>query len=163
MAATTALVVATTLAAAIAVAPARAEESVTFDIPAQSLDSALRAFSDSTGISVVFSPDTVAGLRSQAVAGDLAPREALGRLTQGAAVQTRFLSDATVQIEADLSDRSLAEGQPFVLDEVVVTARRTEEAVADVPGSVTVLSAEEIERSNIEDANDAFLRLPNVS
>ncbi|MEM6354209.1 MAG: TonB-dependent receptor [Pseudomonadota bacterium] len=163
LAATTALVVATTLAAVMAVAPARAQESITFDIPAQSLDSALRTFSDSTGISVVFSPDTVAGLRSQAVAGDLAPREALGRLTQGAAVQTRFLSDATVQIEADLSDGSLAEDQPFVLDEVVVTARRTEEAVADVPGSVTVLSAEEIERSNIEDANDAFLRLPNVS
>ncbi|MEO1316131.1 MAG: TonB-dependent receptor [Pseudomonadota bacterium] len=49
------------------------------------------------------------------------------------------------------------------MSEIVVTARRTEEAIQDVPGSVVVLSGEELERSNIENTAEAVFRLPNVS
>ncbi|MEM9011157.1 MAG: TonB-dependent receptor [Pseudomonadota bacterium] len=53
--------------------------------------------------------------------------------------------------------------EALILDPVVVTARRTEELLEDVPGSVVVLSDEQIDRSNIDTTADVISRLPNVS
>ncbi|MEM9011158.1 MAG: TonB-dependent receptor [Pseudomonadota bacterium] len=51
----------------------------------------------------------------------------------------------------------------LVLDPVVVTARRTEELLEDVPGSVVVITGEEFERSNLTDTTSVVERLPNVT
>ncbi|MEM8824151.1 MAG: TonB-dependent receptor [Pseudomonadota bacterium] len=50
-----------------------------------------------------------------------------------------------------------------VLDEIVVTARRTEESLLDVPASVSVVTTEDIERSNITTTRQVFDQLPNVN
>ncbi|MEM7508374.1 MAG: TonB-dependent receptor [Pseudomonadota bacterium] len=55
------------------------------------------------------------------------------------------------------------ENPAIELDTIVVTTRRTEELLEEVPGSVVVLSEEEIRRSNIDSTNDVIFRLPNVS
>ncbi|MEM6546272.1 MAG: hypothetical protein AAF713_00845 [Pseudomonadota bacterium] len=52
---------------------------------------------------------------------------------------------------------------PIVLDTIVVTTRRTEEALEDVPGSVVVLDDREIERSNLKNGAETIQRLPNVN
>ncbi|MEM7060821.1 MAG: TonB-dependent receptor [Pseudomonadota bacterium] len=70
-----------------------------------------------------------------------------------------------------LSGPALGQGLPgdndtlddLVGDDIVVTARRTEEVLEDVPGSVIVLGSEEIEQSNIRNGTDVVLRLPNVN
>ena len=49
------------------------------------------------------------------------------------------------------------------LDRVTVTARRTEEEIQNVPGSVVVVTGDEIEKSNASDGKEVLLRLPNVS
>ena len=49
------------------------------------------------------------------------------------------------------------------LEEVVVTSRRREESLQDVPIAVSAFSAEAIERNRIEGVDDVFSRTPNVS
>lgn len=50
----------------------------------------------------------------------------------------------------------------LVLDEVLVTAERVEHRVRDVAASVSIVTAEEIERSGARTATDALARLPGV-
>ena len=49
------------------------------------------------------------------------------------------------------------------LEEVVVTSRRREESLQDVPIAVSAFSAESIQRNMIEGVDDVFSRTPNVS
>lgn len=49
-----------------------------------------------------------------------------------------------------------------VLTEVIVTARKSEENILDVPISVTALSAESLERLNIRAFDNILLQVPNV-
>jgi outer membrane receptor protein involved in Fe transport len=55
-----------------------------------------------------------------------------------------------------------AEGRA-TLEEVVVTSRRREESLQDVPIAVSAFSAESIERNRIEGVDDVFSRTPNVA
>lgn len=48
------------------------------------------------------------------------------------------------------------------LDEIVVTATRTEKRIEDVPGSVTVIDREDLEKKNIQTVDDALNSLSGV-
>ncbi|MEX2525254.1 MAG: TonB-dependent receptor [Gammaproteobacteria bacterium] len=50
-----------------------------------------------------------------------------------------------------------------VLEEVVVTARKREENLQDIPDTIVALSADTIERSHIVMVRDVTARIPNVS
>lgn len=52
---------------------------------------------------------------------------------------------------------------PTVLDTVTSTATRTDRAVGDVPATVTVIDAEEIERRNVNNTRDLIRYEPGVS
>ncbi|WP_421708642.1 TonB-dependent receptor domain-containing protein [Algihabitans sp.] len=145
-------------AVALSVSAAQAQDRLTFDIPAQSLDDALRAYSDTTGISVVYAPDTVAGLQSQAVSGSLTPREALSLLTQGVAVQSTFVSDSTVRIEA----ASATDGV-LVLEPVVVQGQLLPTTQFETPTSVEVISGERLEDTGERSLLNIYARTPNVT
>ena len=60
-----------------------AEEAVRFDLPAQGLGSALRAFGQKANQPIIFSEPTVRGKLSRPVRGNLAVEEALRRLIAG--------------------------------------------------------------------------------
>ena len=49
------------------------------------------------------------------------------------------------------------------LEEVIVTAKRMEESLQDIPVSVTALSAEQMELRNIENTRDLQASVPNIS
>ena len=49
------------------------------------------------------------------------------------------------------------------IEEIIVTARQREETLRDVPGTVRVLTAEDIERSGIQRAEDFIYMTPGVS
>jgi outer membrane receptor protein involved in Fe transport len=53
--------------------------------------------------------------------------------------------------------------EPLVLEEVVVTARKREESLRDVPLTVTAVTADAIERLGIRDAYDVALYTPGFS
>lgn len=68
-------------------AAAQAERDVTFDIRAQSVQSALARFAEQTGMQILYPYDRVAGLRTAGVQGKMAPRAALDRLLAGTGLQ----------------------------------------------------------------------------
>lgn len=53
--------------------------------------------------------------------------------------------------------------QEFALDEVVVTANRMENKLVDTPANVSVVTAEEMERKNIQNAIEAVKNVPGVT
>lgn len=74
-------------AVALMAAPAQAQQALAFDIPAQSLAGALRAFSQQAKHQVLFDQQVVAGRTAPAVQGRQTPRQALDRLLAGTDVQ----------------------------------------------------------------------------
>lgn len=54
-----------------------------------------------------------------------------------------------------------AENQAIVLEEVIVTARKREESLQDVPISVSVISSEQLAAQNIQRVMDLTNKLPN--
>ncbi len=64
---------------ALAAAPAQRQ----FNVPAGEAEKSLKQFSEQARLEVLFPTDLVAGVRTRAVAGELAPREALTRMLAG--------------------------------------------------------------------------------
>lgn len=60
------------------------------------------------------------------------------------------------------SAEEAAAPQEFALDEVIVTANRMENKLVDTPANVAVVTAEEIERRNYQDAIEAVKNVPGV-
>jgi outer membrane receptor for ferric coprogen and ferric-rhodotorulic acid len=73
---------------------------VTFDLPAQPINSAALAFSKQSGVQLVFGAALGNGVRANAVEGKYTVREALDHLLAGTGLGWRFLNDRTVTIEA---------------------------------------------------------------
>lgn len=56
-----------------------------------------------------------------------------------------------------------SESRRFVIEEIVVTARRREERLIDVPVSATIMSGEELARYNTVSLSDVGTQIPNVN
>ncbi|MEL6197036.1 MAG: TonB-dependent receptor [Pseudomonadota bacterium] len=139
-----------------------AQGTVNFEVSPQNLAPALEAFTRQSGVQVSAAGDALAGRTTDGVSGALDVDTALGRLLAGTGLGYRFVGPASVVLSEAQPDET-GTGAPVVLAPLVVTARRTEEALSDVPGSVVVLSDEELQRSGIEQGIDAFRRIPNIS
>ncbi|MEM6277581.1 MAG: TonB-dependent receptor [Pseudomonadota bacterium] len=135
-------------------------ESRAFSIPAQPLPAALIAFADQSGLTLVYDARIARGQSSPGANGLLSPDAALRDLLADSGLTFRFTSATSVTLSRE---RTAIESGPVTMNELVVTARRFEESLEEVPGSVAVLSAEDIERSNIDDLNDYVLRIPNTN
>jgi len=140
----------------LAAGPADAQEPregrgpIRFDIPAGSLESALVAFSNVSGVTVSFTPDVVQGLESSGLSGSYSPPQALDRLLAGSGLIARFSGAGTVT----LAQAGPQDGDgPMQLGPVTVTASRFETPVSLFPKSVTVLEAESIEEQPSFDHN----------
>ena len=133
---------------------------LSIDIPSQPLSDALRALSRQSGLQFFAGSELTQGLTAPAVSGRMNADEALRRLLSGSGLTYRYSGADVVALERNATP---PDSGPLQLGTVTVTARRTEELLQDVPGSVFVLPAEEIEKSNIGDLEDLALRTPNLS
>ena len=131
-----------------------------YDIPAGPLDEALIRFIDSSGVFLAGDAALASGLRTEGLTGRYTVDEGLARLLTGSGLRYRFTSANTVTLERALV---APESGPLRLGDITVTARRTEELLQDVPGSVFVLETDTIERSNVKDLEDFALIAPNVT
>jgi iron complex outermembrane receptor protein len=61
-----------------------------------------------------------------------------------------------------LAEEKEKEAEVIKLEEIVVTATKTEKKVEDAPGSVTVISKEEIERRNVKTVDEALSEIKGV-
>lgn len=80
-------------------APASATAARSFDIPPQSLSSALQQFTEQSGVQVAYEAALGAGVQSPGVSGTYAAAEALSHLLTGTGVTFRWTSPNAVVLE----------------------------------------------------------------
>jgi len=73
--------------------PDAARTHYTFDVPAQPLPEALQSYGEITGVAVLIDARLLGGLRSTAVSGRYAPREALQRMLTGTGLAPHFVDN----------------------------------------------------------------------
>lgn len=91
---------------------------VAINMPAQSLDQALRTLAQAHGLQIFYAPQTVAGMQASAISGTMTPQQALSALLKDQALRVRQDGAATI-IEPESA------GQPQVMAPIEVSASRT--------------------------------------
>src|SRR5690242_20990144 len=81
-------------------APQRLAQTMTFDIPAQPIGTALTQFARQAGIQVLFYTTIASGIRSPHVVGTLTREAALEQLLASTTLSYEFLNERTVAIRA---------------------------------------------------------------
>jgi outer membrane receptor protein involved in Fe transport len=164
--------------AAVSAATAHAEPA-DFNIPAQPLPSALRAFGVQSGQPIVFSAETTGQGLSPGVVGRLEPRDALERIIIGKPLSyvsraggfvvvpaTRRATLASAAQPIEPAQAPLLPPEPVAApadepEQIVVTGSRiVRPSGFDTPTPVTVIGAERIEELGITTIGDALNQLP---
>lgn len=150
-----------------AVQPAAAQEktarvgAMPFDIPAQSLASALNTFGRQSGLQVSLAASTSRGATSKAVKGSYTPREALARLLEGSETQHSITTDGTAIVTSKhlspLVTGSVEDGST-TLERITVDGEKTGDGdVAELN-----ITAKDLERKNPANIQDVFREEPSV-
>ena len=74
-----------------------------------------------------------------------------------------WIAPLTFAIAAPGYAQSSAPDERLALEEIVVTARKREENLQDVPIAVTAISAEALQREGVQDVQDLIERDPSLS
>ncbi|MEQ8692007.1 MAG: TonB-dependent receptor plug domain-containing protein, partial [Pseudomonadales bacterium] len=166
--------------------PVRAQALHDFDIPETRLSEALLIFSEQSGVQHLFIRSELGALKVPSVQGRLSAEQALDRLLAGADVRYRFSDVDTVRLFAP--DDSPAEssggdmvspesstavlptdddepdsGALSVMEEIIVSARKREESLQDVPISVSAFSNTFINEAGLSSIFDVADYTPNLS
>jgi iron complex outermembrane recepter protein len=162
---------------------ARADPVLAIAIPAQPLDAALGEFAHQTGLQLVYLSQVTRSQASKGSRAGISAPAALTELLEGTGLSYQFLNERTVRIfpspiatpavestaTATASNRSARHHpppSPDVLDEVDVTARRSERELADyiqsVPVSVSMLSGDTLSAQHSERLVDYAFSVPGV-
>ncbi len=140
-----------------------------FDIPAGDLRTALSLYVQQSGALLAVSDDAVKGIRTKGVRGDLSSDEALTRILTGTGFIARDHAGALAIVRHRQSDLvqplHLAQASPNTgrIEEVLVTARKREEAVENIPISITALSSEDLKTFGIRNFADLEGVVPGLS
>ena len=150
-----------------AIQPAAAQEktarvgAMPFDIPAQSLASALNTFGRQSGLQVSLAASTSRGATSKALKGSYTPREALARLLEGTETQHSITTDGTAIVTAKhlspLVTGSVEDGST-TLERITVDG----EKVGDGDVAELNITAKDLERKNPATIQDVFRDEPSV-
>lgn len=137
-------------------------ERISFNIPGQSLNRALVAYSTATGNQMFFDASLVRGKTAPAVTGSFTRAEALGRLLAGSGLSYRFSSGNTVQL---LDAQSSADaGADTELKPIVLSSGTgySPDAPYRNAGSAAYISEEQIERFRGTSVGDFLGGVPGV-
>ena len=124
----------------------------TFDIPAGDLKNALNAYSEQSGIPLIFSGDAVRGAHSNPIKGDLPADDALEHLLKGTGFGMQHDPSGAIGIIRRSSEVAqpveLAQASPVsraAVETVTVTSSKLGGAdVQSIPISITALSQEQL-------------------
>lgn len=139
-----------------------AAQLISFNIPAQSLDTAINNFIRISGWDVGFTSNTVAGKRSSPVNGSMTPEQALRALLTGSGVGARISGPSTAALVAGSAASGASADGSTVLDAIVIqgktdrlgpvagyiasngdTGTKTNTPLIKTPQSVTVITREQ--------------------
>jgi len=128
-----------------------------FDIPAQSLGSAVLAFADQAGLQVLFDSQRLQGLSSTALKGSFGVQEGLGRLLGAAPVEYRFTGERQVTL-----NRVEQQAGALALATTTVTGLHKQDWVYSTPRSVSVVGREQLDRNPPRHAAEMLEEAPGV-
>ena len=158
-----------------------AAQVISVDIAEQPASSAIPEIARQFGVDVIAASTTLADVRTNAVRGQLEVEAILDRMFRGTGVGwTRSRSGvytlnpmrrkiAAVTLAAPMPDTitpSAADespAEPVAGEEILVTARRRDEAAQTVPVAVTALGGKALERGSIRDVQDLTRSAPSVT
>ncbi|WP_460273338.1 TonB-dependent siderophore receptor [Celeribacter sp. ULVN23_4] len=141
---------------------ASASQTLAFDIPAQSLNRAILSFANRAGIQVLYDTSAVSGLKSASVSGTMTADQALARLLSGTGISYRFTSPKSVSLILPEA-RGASDDGSVMLEQIVVggeradgpvegyiaersaTVTKTDTPISETPGSVSVVSADQVD------------------
>lgn len=156
-------------AAALGSALNASADPVSVKLPAQPLGESLKQFAQSTGISVIFDSELVAGKNAPAINDYLEPEDAFRRLLMGTDLQAVMEGDTAV-IRRHLPAKN---SETIQTREVEVTASRFKQigpmpglhlTREEIPGNVQSITAEEIKESKAMTLAELFnSRLQSVN
>lgn len=138
-----------------------------YDIAAQPLSSALKAFSDTNNTQFIYTQESISRLQTLGVSGQLNNLEALEMLLKDTGIQYEYADENTIRLffveekSPPLPPSVPIETSALVLEEILVTARKREESLQDIPVSVAVVSGQEIRSKNIQNLQDLSIQVPN--
>ena len=129
------------LAQAASDSGAASRQLIQFAIPAQSLDSAVLAYAEQSGVQVFFDSRKLAGLRSEGLRGGYSAEDGLRQLLRGAPVRYRFSAAGQVGLE-----RVEDNGEVMELGATHVNSNREGDWVYLTPRSTSVITREQIDK-----------------
>ncbi|MBC3453319.1 TonB-dependent siderophore receptor [Pseudomonas mosselii] len=148
-----------------------------FDIPAQSLASALQELGRQGNLQVLFSPETVQGLRSSPVKGRFSPTQAAGELLRNSGIRysvqdnTLIISGAAESGSAMTLDATTINGQ--VLGATTegtnsyttgaVTIGKTAQSLRETPQSVTVVTRKLMDDKNLVSLDQVMAQTTGIT
>ena len=161
---------------AFAAAPV-ADEVHSWNIPAEDGPSALRDFGVQSGVAISAVQTDVEGLKLNAVTGSMSVDKALQMLVAGTGL--KYIYDATGRAvtltvttkaapkTATVPTSTKADPPPtaddeVLLEEIVVTARKREENLQDVPISAQVVTGQTLADYNIKSLTELSQSLPGI-
>lgn len=157
-----------------------AGQTANFNIPTQSLSSAINAFIRATGWEVGFNSPAVVGKRSTAVRGSMTPAQALRTLLAGTGLSAQISGPSTAALVAVsakangvvAADGSLVletitvEGQNGGTNGIVATrssaGTKTDAPILEVPQTINVVTRKEMDERGVTDFNSAVSYTPGI-
>lgn len=148
--------------------------TLSFSIPAQDLNQAILVFANQAGVRVFYDTASVAGLSSSAVNGAMTPQQAMARLLAGTGISYRFTSETSMSLIMPGAAPASSADDGTVLETIHVagesaygsvdgyiakrsaTASKTDTPLVKVPGSVSVVGADQVEAQNAESVVQAL-------
>jgi outer membrane receptor for ferric coprogen and ferric-rhodotorulic acid len=164
-------------------------DKVSFNIPAQPLNAALRTFAEATHLQLVYSSDLATGLNSGSVSGSFTPAEALQQLLAGSGLSSRFVSAGVVTIEKapaangarllgpvqveglqsvmpganGSSDPTATEGTRSYTTNALTVGSKAPLSIKETPQSVSVITQQRIQEQNLTTLTDALNQATGVT
>ncbi|ROT96493.1 TonB-dependent receptor [Altererythrobacter sp. FM1] len=155
--------------AATAVPAQAGEKLISYNIPAQPLEGALRDFGVQNGMTIMADTALVRGKRTLGFSDRAGPETALRALLKGTGLTYRRDGSVFVVTQAQPQPQPApspsASPRPVVAaaSEIIVTAQKREESIQDVPIAVTALSNAELDGRKIEGGSELLRAVPNVN
>jgi iron complex outermembrane receptor protein len=153
-------------------APAKA---IQFNIPAQSLASALTRFSAETRLQVLYEGDVADILQAPALNGAYTPEQALEKLLRGTGLKSRYTNDKTITLEAPTSQNqsvittlktmTVTGKTEYDVDKLYASPNSSSATKTDTPIMETPMSIQVIPRAVMQDQQTTRVKdaLENVS
>ncbi|MBL8271467.1 TonB-dependent siderophore receptor [Steroidobacter sp.] len=140
-------------------------KSVSFDIPAQGLSTALLRFSEQARVQVTAPSGLVGDLKTDGIRGTYGIDQALQQMLRGSGLSFQFINEHSVSIHGDSTS------QLETIDEVIVAGRLIDEVsmmkrgetLRETPQSVTIMTQQRIQEQSLNSVSELISQAPGMT